>query len=151
VDEILKILDKAISDQPQLTPKEALGKLVERFEFQELEPDEKPTKAEALKVIDKLAELVRAQKVGKKGLFEKNPGLGEKRLQALKILREWLAKDWPENSAIFPQVNLNRLGIHLGLRVVKPRAIHQGDYGFCGPVTILYPLNKTEPEKYVKY
>jgi hypothetical protein len=74
-----------------------------------------------------------------------------KRLQALKTLREWLERERPENSAIFPQVNLNRLGIHLGLRVVKPRAIHQGEYGFCGPVTILYPLNKTEPEKYVKY
>ena len=95
---------------------------------------------------------MQAQKAGKKGLFEKNPELAEKRLHALATLSRWLSKDRPENSAVFNnKVNLNRLGIQLGLRVVKPRAINQADYGFCGPVTILYPLNKTDPAKYVEY
>jgi hypothetical protein len=152
---ILEFLGDAISDlkgnRKKLTAKEAFNKLFERAYFAQLDDDVNPSDPEAIEVIDKLTELVQAQKDAKKGLFVKKPELVEKRLQALKILREWLGKKHPENSTYFNGVNLNRLAIHLGLRVVKPRAIHQGDYGFCGPVTILYPLNKTEPEKYVNY
>jgi hypothetical protein len=154
VAEILSILEHAtkLGDKPN-EAKKALDKLFEPlgYDFQEVDEDEDPSNNDAVKVIDGLTALVQAQKAGKKGLFVKNPELAEKRLEALAKLRNWLSKARPKNSAFFDQVNLNRLGIQLGLRVLKPRAINQADYGFCGPVTILYPLNKADPAKYVDY
>jgi len=126
---------------------DAVKQNFQRFSNQNLWVGLKPTKDETLEFLKELK--VRVERDRADPLYNSMPSLRIHRADAIGDIGQWVDAD---NKSAFPStaIHANRAAFQLSLRVLWPGMLNQGDFGFCGPTTILYAFAQRYPREYAK-
>ncbi|MBA1445635.1 MAG: hypothetical protein M3H12_08125 [Chromatiales bacterium] len=107
----------------------------------------KPAKDEAIDFLDAIAAEIESD--NGYYLYTFMPSLKQQRSLAINHIKTWISI---KPKLFFPTADINvyRIAVQLAIRVFWPDTLNQGEFGFCGPTTVLFDFDKRYPLRYAK-